>query len=164
MKRLNARLETESAGRKLLIQKYNECSSEVAKLKPRSERLFDAEEKSRSLQKAHDTMEVSLRGLQLKHSQLIKENKIVEEEVVAAKVHIEEKEVHIDNHRRELHVARKSIAEQQLEVSLLSKRLTEIMDRNFKRLNCLENKEIQCDPEVTSIAIQTEFIIPAVSY
>ena len=164
IKRLSTKFETEAAGRKLLVQKYNECTNEINKLKPRSDRLFEVEERMRIMQKELDSMDIYQREVKLKHSQLERDFIDLQSKYDEKVRHLEEESSSLSEKKRQLRTLRQSISKQDEEALILTQTLTEMKEREFKRLNALSSKEVQCDPDVSSIGIQTEFIIPAVIY
>ena len=164
VKKLRGKLDTEAAGRKLLMQKYNDLSTEVSKLRPRSDRLHDTEERSRFLQKAHDLMEISLREVKLKLSQTERDVKDREDKLLAAENILNEKDTMITGNRKNMRVMRQSLTQQNAQLMELSQSLLLMNEQEFHRVNCLIEVGVQCQPEVAEMDIQTEFIIPAVFF
>lgn len=162
IKKLNTKCETEAAGRKLLVQKYNECTNEINKLKPRSDRLFEVEDRMRIMQKELDSMDIAYREVKLKYSQLDRDFKDIQVKYDEKVRHLEKESSSLSEKKRQLRSLRQSISKQDEETLVLTQALTEMKEREFRRLNALSSKEIQCDPDVSSVGIQTEFIIPAV--
>lgn len=162
IKKLGTKCDTEAAGRKLLVQKYNECTNEINKLKPRSDRLFEVEERMRSLQRELDAMEIAYRDTKQRYFKLEKDFKELQEQYDEKSRHLEKESSSLHEQKRHVRSLRQSISKQDQEFMVLTQALDEMREREFRRLNALSSVEIQCDPDVASIGIQTEFIIPAV--
>lgn len=107
-------------------------------------------------------MEIKLLDTQLKLNQLSSTHDALLSHLHMTKAELEEKSNHLDDHKRNVHILRQSITDQAQEVFILSEKLQELMQREYHRINCLTTTETQCYPAVESVAIQTEFIIPAV--
>lgn len=163
IKKLTSKLETEIAGRKLLIQKYTESVNEVTMLRPRSERLFHAEERAKILQKAHDEMEIALRDLILKHSQLEVNFKELEEKLAETSDRLVHTNFDLEKQHRDARSMRGSIQSQEGQIVTLNLLLQKQLEAERHRVEALSTSSTQCEPIVADIAIQTEFIIPAVS-
>ena len=76
---------------------------------------------------------------------------------------MDEKSSNLAAHRVRVNALRDSVSGQSLELLMLNQTIALMQDKEYRRLNNLVGVAIQCEPAVVEMAIQTEFVIPAVN-